>query len=82
MTTRRFVGRVCLAMGMCLLLLALGTFQAHAYCDGNEACPDGGCVGSVPPGCEGRTCTGGGTLCWLCVCSENPIYPPKCNCTY
>ncbi len=81
MMTRRSVGRVCLAIGVCLLFLAIGTYEAHADCVGSLWCNTGGCVGSTPP-CTGRACTGSGSNCWQCVCTANPIYPPKCNCTW
>jgi hypothetical protein len=79
MMTRRFVERTLLAIGVCLLFLAIGSYQVHAECAGNVDCNLGGCVGSTPP-CNGLGCTGSGTACWGCKCTENPIYPPKCNC--
>jgi hypothetical protein len=81
MMTWRSVGKVCLALGVCLLFLAIGTYQAHASCAGNVDCDQGGCVGSTPP-CDGLGCSGSGSACYQCVCTPNPIYPPKCNCTY
>jgi hypothetical protein len=84
MMTRSIIGRVCLAVGICLLFLAVGTYQAQASCAGNTDCGDGGCVGSTPPNCAGRTCTDNeawvGSYCWQCQCQPNTTYPLKCNC--
>ncbi len=84
MVNRCLAGRVCLAVGICLLLVAFSTYQAQASCAGNEDCSDGGCVGSTPPDCAGRVCTDDQawvpSYCWQCQCQPNPIFPPKCNC--
>jgi hypothetical protein len=73
--TRRFVGWACLAMGMCLLFLAFGMFQAQAFCTGDEDCGQGGCVGSTAPcNVEGRLCTGSGfSNCGGCNCVKKTM---------
>lgn len=77
----RFVGRLCLAIGICLLFFAIGTYRADAYCDGDMSCAGGGCVGSTAPGCAERSCTGGITPCWACQCQADP-FDGVCHCTY
>jgi len=81
MMPRCFVGRVCVAMGICLVLLALGAYQAHAACN-NTLCDKSTCVGGDPTECPDLICDAEAYMaCWWCQCQKNPIHPPVCNCT-
>lgn len=82
MVTHGFVGRVCMALGICLVLLAFGAYQAQANCS-NDVCETGGCVGGDPNNCANLGCTSATFYrCRGCQCSVNPITEDHCNCTY
>jgi hypothetical protein len=86
MMNRGFVGRVCVAIGICLVLLSYGAYQAHAGSCGNEVCETGTCAGidTNSAQCSTGTCTGYGISCWNfpfgCQCQKN-IFLKNCECT-
>lgn len=81
MMNRGFVGRVFVALGICLALLAFGAYQAHATCS-NTACPKGGCAEGYWDECETLICSSDEwyTCPGWCQCLLDPITLDSCVC--
>lgn len=74
------VGRVFLAVGICLLLMSFGAYQAHAFPCDTEDCETGGCAGQQPSNCPPGICAAPGAACRGCKCVVHPISKDHCNC--
>jgi hypothetical protein len=78
MMSRTLVGRVILAMGICLVLLSFAAYHACAGCN-NELCEDT-CAAQMVGDCDEGNCETGPIACWYCKCQANP-FNGRCICT-
>lgn len=78
MMTRGSVGRLFVAMGICLVLLSFGAYTYGGDC-WMEECESGGtCAGGPAPACTG-TCVGPAFHCY-CDCKVGGTFQDHCNC--
>jgi len=87
MDTSRLLGKLCVALGGCMVLLSMAAFVNHAFAN-CESCFDEdlcememptncGAVGGVPWECTG------GVQCWLmgnCHCKTPLFNDDRCHC--
>jgi hypothetical protein len=83
MKSRILAGKMCVALGMCLVLISIGAYQVHASCS-NIVCDTGTCAGldTTVVDCNTGICSGSGWFtCWGgCNCQLEPFGQDNCVC--
>lgn len=79
MRTSSLLSKVFVAMGICLMVLAIGAMpqsaQACLFCS-EQDCGDFW----SPPNCNGGACLPGIVGCSNCTCKKSAAIPTKCTC--
>lgn len=82
MKSLHFVSKVSVALGICLIVLALGAFvdQARGSCS-DSACEINSCEGQTVDNCSLGGCTTAYYFsCWDCTCRRHLGDGDHCNC--